>query len=130
MIGLDTNVVIRYITQDDPAQARKATALIENGLSLKEPGFITLICLVEITWVLESCYNQGKPEVLAVVHALLTTKQLVIENADIAYIALKRCLANQGDFSDALIVAIAERAGCSKVFTFDRKAKAIGMTLA
>lgn len=129
MIGLDTNVVIRYITQDDPAQAKKATVLIEKGLSQKQPGFITLISLVEITWVLESCYGQSRTNILSVIQALLTTKQLVVENADIAYIALKRCRATQGDFSDALIAAVAEKAGCSKVMTFDRKAKAIGMTL-
>ena len=117
------------LTQDDPAQARKATAFIDNELSPTEPGFISLISLVEIAWVMESCYNQSKTEMLAIIHALLTTKQLIVGNADLAYLALKRCSASNGDFSDALIVAIAESNGCNKIVTFDKKAKAVGMTL-
>jgi predicted nucleic-acid-binding protein len=130
MIGLDTNVIVRYLTQDDDEQALKATRVIENQLSAKEPGFITLITLVEVTWVLESCYDQGKQDILNVLHGLLTTKQLIVEKADSAYLAMKRCLGSpKADFSDALIAVLSEQAGCTKILTFDRKALSIGMEL-
>jgi predicted nucleic-acid-binding protein len=128
MIGLDTNVVIRYITQDDEAQALKATQVIENEISSKNPGFITLITLIEIAWVLESCYSQNKEDILNVLLGLLTTKQFLVERADLAYLALKRCQDSpKSDFSDALICVTAEQEGCSDVLTFDKKAKSVGM---
>ncbi|MBN4055178.1 type II toxin-antitoxin system VapC family toxin [bacterium AH-315-K03] len=129
MIGLDTNVIIRYLTQDDPKQAKKATKLIETQLSSSEPGFITLITLVEITWVLESCFDQSKEDVLNVLQGLLTTKQLIIESASLAYLATKRCTKASTDFSDALITVICEQEGCSSIVTFDKKARSVGMEL-
>ena len=117
MIGLDTNVLIRYLTQDDEEQAAKANKLIDNKLSLNKPGFITLISLVEIIWVLESCYGQTKDEIIGVLHSLLTTKQLLVESADTAYLAVKRYAAGKADFSDALIAIISENRGCGS----DRK---------
>ena len=129
MIGLDTNVIVRYLTQDDPVQARKASRLIETKLSAAEPGFVTLITLVEIVWVLESCYDQDKQQMLNILQTLLTTRQLLIERSDVAYLAMKRCATVTGDFSDALIAVISEHAGCAKVVTFDKKASSVGMEL-
>jgi len=129
MIGLDTNVIVRYITQDDPVQARKATRFIETKLSAVEPGFITLITLVEIAWVLESCYDQDTPKISNILQTLLTTRQLLIEKSDVAYLAMKRCTTAHGDFSDALIAVISEHAGCARVVTFDKKARSVGMEL-
>jgi len=128
MIGLDTNVVIRYLTQDDKAQSAKANKLIDGELTSSEPGFITLISLVEIVWVLESCYGQPKDKIIHVLHSLLSTKQLLIENADIAYLAVKRYHAGKADFSDVIITILSEKAGCSKIVSFDKKAKSVGMT--
>lgn len=129
MIGLDSNILIRYLTQDDKKQAAKANALIDEKLTLQEPGYITLINLVEVIWVLETCYKQSKDDLVEILHGLLTTRQLLIESADIAYLALKRFTAGKVDFSDALIKVISERNGCSCFFTFDKKATSIGMTL-
>jgi len=129
MIGLDTNVIIRYLTQDDKAQSNKANKLIENTLTEAQPGFISLICLVEVVWVLESCYEQSKQNILNVVQALLTSRQLLIENAEATYLALKRFSAGKGDFSDALIAVISEQRGCESIKTFDKKATSLGMTL-
>ena len=127
MIGLDTNVLIRYLTQDDKKQATRANKLIDNELNSSNPGFITLISLVEIVWVLESCYSQTRKEVIEVLHSLLTTKQLVVEGADMAYLALKRYAVGNADYSDALITVISENQGCSSVVTFDKKGNSIGM---
>jgi len=130
VIGLDTNVVIRYITQDDLVQAEQANELIEQKLSAKHPGFITLLSMVEISWVLESCYDQAKKDILTILHDLLTTKQLLVESADSAYLAIKRCRENSGtDFSDSLIAVLSESKGCDVVYTFDKKAQEGGMTL-
>lgn len=129
MIGIDTNVLVRYLTQDDKTQAAKANKLIDNELTSSEPGFITLISLVELVWVLESCYGQPKKKVIEVLHALLTTKQLLIEGADLAYLAVKRYAAGKADFSDTLIVIISESRGCGSVVTFDKKGKSVGMEI-
>ncbi|MBX2808044.1 MAG: type II toxin-antitoxin system VapC family toxin [Cellvibrionaceae bacterium] len=127
MIGLDTNVLIRYITQDDAIQAKKATLLIENELTERNLGFVTLIALIELSWVLGSCYEQNKVSIIRVVEALLTTKQIMIERADLAHLALKDYQAANGDFSDALISRISIDNGCSKILTFDKKAQSVGM---
>jgi predicted nucleic-acid-binding protein len=129
VIGLDTNVIIRYITQDEPRQAKKATQLIESQLSGEVPGFITLITLVEVSWVLEACYKQSKADVLTVLEALIVTKQLLIEQSDVVYLAIKRCSLENADFSDTLIAVVSEHNGCDKVVTFDKKAKNVGMTI-
>lgn len=127
MIGLDTNVLVRYLTQDDKKQAAKANKLIDHELSSSEPGFITLISLVEVVWVLQSCYAQPKDKIIEVLHSLLTTKQLLVEGADMAYTAVKRYVAGKADFSDALIAVISENRGCGSIVTFDRKGKSVGM---
>lgn len=129
MIGLDTNVVIRYLTQDDAKQAAKANKLIEEQLSLQSPGFITAITMVEIVWVLESCYKQNRDDISKVLYSLLTTKQLVIESADKVYLALRRYGNASADFSDALIAIVAEQEGCERVVTFDKQAVKVGMEL-
>ncbi len=129
MIGLDTNVLVRYLTQDDKKQSAKVNALIENELTAQNPGFITAITLVEVVWVLESCYDQSKEGVLNVLHALLTTKQLVVEKADKVYMAMRRFANGNADFSDALITIFSEQEGCSRVVTFDKRAVNVGMEL-
>ena len=63
MIGLDTNIIIRYLTQDNEIQSKLATKLIEETISIENPGFITLLTLVEISWVLETCYKQNKTDI-------------------------------------------------------------------
>ena len=129
MIALDTNVIVRYITQDDSKQAAKANKLIEKSLSVRKPGYITLVTLVEIVWVLDSCYEQPKRSILNVIYALLTTRQLVVERADSVYIAMKRYGSGKADFSDAVISVIAESDGCDSIVTFDKKADSVGMVL-
>ena len=130
MIGIDTNIIIRYITQDDETQSQKANDLIDNQLSIKQQGFITLLSMVEISWVLESCYKQDRHEVLSILNDLLAIRQLVVEQSDIAYLAIKRCHENtKTDFSDALIAIINEHKGCDVTYTFDKNAQKVGMTL-
>lgn len=127
MIGLDTNVVIRYLTQDDPKQSAIANRIIEQELTEKNQGYITLVSLIEIAWVLESCYEQTKDDLINVLDLLLTIKQISIEKTDLVYLALKRFRTGTADFSDALITLVCEDAGCKRIISFDKKAVTVGM---
>lgn len=129
MIGLDTNILVRYIAQDDAAQAKKANTLIES-LSPESPGFIALVSVVELVWVLEGCYNSNKKDIVIVLDTLLRTRGLVIEQADTVWQALRRFADANTDFADCLIERCHHIAGCSHTATFDRKAaKSAGMQL-
>jgi predicted nucleic-acid-binding protein len=127
MIGLDTNVVVRYLMQDDPVQAARANAFIEGELSVGQPGFVSLVVLVEIAWVLRACYGIGRMEVARALRALLETRQLRVERAALVVRALRRQMAVNADFSDALIIELARAHGCREVVSFDRKARGLGM---
>ncbi len=122
MIGLDTNVVIRYLVQDDEAQAKKATQFIEQSLSTDSPGYINHIVLCEIGWVLERCYEVTKAQLKAIFEALLETKQFVVEDVEVVWKALRAFDANSADFSDALIGQRNMQSGCEQTATFDKKA--------
>lgn len=129
MIGLDTNVVVRYLVQDDPQQAGRATAFIERELSADNPGFISLVVLTEIAWVLRSCYGIDRENISRTFRALLEARQLWVERTDLVVRALRRYAENTADFSDALIVELARDQGCDEIVSFDRKANAVGMRL-
>jgi predicted nucleic-acid-binding protein len=121
MIGLDTNVLARYIAQDDPKQSPKATTLI-NSLTSENPGFITLVSLVELVWVMQSCYSASKDEIVAILDKLLRTQELLIENAETAIKAYNIFANSKADFSDCLIERSANKAGCEYTVSFDGNA--------
>jgi predicted nucleic-acid-binding protein len=129
MIGLDTNVLVRYIMQDDARQSLKATNLIES-LSDDQPGFITIVSILELYWVLTSCYELTNDQVKQALDVLLRTRQFIVDRADQVLRALKVFEAGKADFADCLIERTAFSAGCEKMFTFDADAaKYAGMTL-
>jgi predicted nucleic-acid-binding protein len=103
MIGLDTNVIIRHLTQDDPVQSPKATALIELGLTSEEPGFVSVVVMVETGRVLERSYRLTGQEVAVALEGLLRMEALVIENAQEAFAAVVMLKEGRGSFADALI---------------------------
>ncbi|MER8500550.1 type II toxin-antitoxin system VapC family toxin [Mesorhizobium sp. M0208] len=129
-IGIDTNVLLRMVLNDDPEQRAKALAF-GSGLSVKMPGFVSLMVLVEFSWSLASRYRQPKEQVLAAIQRLLKIKTLEFEDFDAIVIALERSNSVQVDFADALIAEHNRKLGCSHTVTFDqRAAKAIpGMEL-
>lgn len=130
MIGLDTNVLIRYITQDDVKQSQRATILIDS-LTSENPGFVSLVSLVELVWVMEKCYRAVKPEILAVLETLLRTQELRVENTDSVLKAINIFAKSKADFSDCLIERSCDTAGCEYTVTFDTSAaKYAGMRLA
>ncbi len=122
MIGLDTNVLVRYLAQDDPAQPAKATALIERRLSEEEPGYVSLVAMVELAWVLERAYGLAGAEVAAAVERLLQASVLVIDHEQAVFTAMVSLKEGRGSFADALIAALGAEAGCAHTLTFDRKA--------
>lgn len=129
MIGLDTNVLVRYVMQDDPKQSAKATKLIES-LTPETPGFVPLIALVELVWVLTSCYELTRGQVGQALDALLRAKEIVLDRAEQVSQALRVFGASSADFADCLIERTSAAAGCERTMTFDvAAAKATGMTL-
>ena len=122
MIGLDTNVLVRYFTQDDPLQSPKATEVMEQRLTLEEPGFVSVVALAETVWVLARGYGLDKSALASIVERLLQADTLVIENEPEVHAAMTALQDDSGEFADALIGALCTRAGCSRVLTFDRGA--------
>lgn len=129
MIGLDTNVLVRYIMQDDARQSPKAAKLMES-LTVDVPGFVTVVSVIELGWVLSTSYDLDRGQVAHALDLLLRTKTVVVDRADEVMRALRAFKAGSADFADCLIERIAASAGCSKTMTFDAgAAKAAGMTL-
>ncbi len=129
MIGLDTNIVIRYLTHDDTAQTATAVKVIDS-LSQDSPGFISIIVIAELVWVLEVSYRFKKNEVERVLDTLLRSKELVIERAEVVWQALRKFSATRADFVDCLIERCGHAAECQYTVTFDQKAaSAAGMKL-
>jgi predicted nucleic-acid-binding protein len=129
VIGLDTNVLVRYIMQDDRRQSAQATTLIEQ-LTAQSPGFVSLIALVELVWVLSSAYDLNRTQVSQALEALLRTKEIVVDQAETVWKALRAYQSTRADFADCLIAETAAAAGCEQTMTFDRGAAKSGrMTL-
>lgn len=129
MIGLDTNVLVRYVAQDDAKQSPQATRLIES-LSADSPGYISQVAVIELVWVLSGCYASNRDEIAAVLETLLRAKELVIADADTVWKALRLFKQGKADFADCLIERSADAAGCDHTATFDRDAaKHCGMRL-
>ncbi|MFG1795377.1 PIN domain-containing protein [Nocardia sp. NPDC049149] len=120
MIGLDANVLIRYLTQDDPEQSARANQVIE-GLTESKPGYVTMIVLAEIHWVLRRGYQQDPEAVTDVLLGLLDSTEIVVERADTVRQALRQA-AEGADFADALVQQLSAEAGCDLTVTFDHSA--------
>ena len=122
MIGLDTNIVVRYLAQDDPVQSPQATRIIEHRLTEDEPGFISLVTMAEIVWVLDRLYGMSNREIAGAVERMLQADTLSIQNEQEVFAAMTILRAAAGSFSDGLIAALGAWAGCSSTLTFDRRA--------
>lgn len=129
MIGLDTNVLVRYVAQDDTIQSPKASTLMES-LTAEAPGYVSLVSVVELVWVLTGCYASTNSEICEVLETLLRTKELVVAQAETVWKALRQFREKNADFADCLIVCSSAEAGCDHTLTFDKGAlKGCGMRL-
>ena len=122
MIGLDTNLLVRYFTQDDPIQSPIATEVIERRLTPQEPGFVSTVVTAETVWVLNRAYRLGREVIVAVLETMLRSDSLVVESEQEVFLAMIALGDGRGEFGDALIGALCANAGCPRVLSFDRRA--------
>jgi predicted nucleic-acid-binding protein len=127
MIGLDTNILVRYLVRDDAKQAVVAGKLIETRCTDASPGFVSQLVLAELFWVLTRGYDYPKVLLVGVLTKLLTASELKIEDSANAWTALRAYESGNADFADYLIGLCARSAGCETTYTFDKRAAKSGL---
>lgn len=122
MIGLDTNVLVRYLAQDDPQQSALAVELIEGSCSENSPALINHVVLCETVWVLDRCYDVKREMIAVILEKILKTEQFSIQGLEMVWRALKEFRKTGADFADCLLSQINLSNGCEQTVTFDKKA--------
>lgn len=122
MTGIDTNILVRYVTRDDPEQYRAARAFLESNCTRETPGYVNVVVLCELAWVLTSVYDATDGELVEVIDQLLRTHQLQVERRDQVRAALEQFKRETAGFPDCLLGQINQHAECEKTVTFDRDA--------
>ncbi len=132
MIGLDTNILMRYLAQDDPVQSARATEIITRQLSEQEPGFVSLVTILEVFWVLKSVFKRSQQDLANDIEKVLSADTLEIQNEQEVYNAVVALRTGTGSFEDALVGSLGIWRGCSTTLTFDADAarKLHGFSLA
>jgi len=125
MIGLDTNVLVRYLTRDDAGQYARAAALIGAAANRGEQFVVNTAVLCELAWVLGSSYGYSREEIAGALEQILATAQFEVERLDDARQALGDFRSTKADFSDALVGRINRSLGAEHTVTFDRSLKAV-----
>ena len=125
MIGLDTNVLVRLLTADDPAQLKAATRLLAAHEGEAGAFFVNDMVLVEMVWVLGRSYGFGRDEVLAAVKSLLHSDSFAFEDRERLDRAIEMCSAQASDFADAMIALKNAAAACEYTASFDRAMRAL-----
>lgn len=130
MIGLDTNVVLRFLLQDDPAQLAPVRALFRS-FTAERPGWIAVATMLEIEWVLAGSKSRMPRDSIAnALASLLVLSAVVVEQSGVVARAIQYYRQGKAEFTDCLIAASSLAAGCTQVVTFDRVgARDAGMTL-
>ena len=119
MIALDTNVLVRFLVQDDPKHGQAAAELVD-GLTEQEPGYICREVIVELVWVLERAYKMTRAQIAPAVEGLLTSREFVVEDADRVGLGLARYAMGGAGFSDRMILLASVDAHCACLATFDK----------
>ena len=130
MLGIDTNVLVRYLVRDDEAQFKKASRLIKREIGAGEAVFVSLPVLLETEWVLRSRYGLKKAEIVNAISGLLDTTEIQFEAESAIEESLKHWKDSTADFADCLIGAHNRRLGCRATATFDAKAARLPAFLA
>lgn len=129
MIGLDTNVLLRYFLNDDPVQSPLARRLM-GSLTSTDPGWVGLPVVLEFVWVLTGKNRAQRGSIAAIIEQLLAQDIVIVEKAEVVALAARRFRFSRAGFADCLIAASAKAAGCSRTVTFDRiGARDAGMEL-
>ena len=128
MVGIDTNVLVRYLIQDDPKQSKRAIELFDS-FTITNRGFVSLVVVVETMWVLNSVYKQEMAKIKEAILKLLRSSRLIVQNSN----EIEAALTNEvfkGDAADAIIAELGMAFGCEETVTFDKKAAGLtGMRL-
>ena len=119
MIGLDTNILIRLLVQDDPAQYQRALRLIVSSASDAVPVFVGIVTLVEFVWALNKIYRYSEPEILSALDRVLTIEGVIVENDEAVATAIGLCKSRGLSFADAIICTIHGEMGCTQTVSFD-----------
>jgi predicted nucleic-acid-binding protein len=122
MIGLASNILVRYFAQDDPVQSAVATEVFEQRPTIAEPGFVSIVATAETIWVLQRAYRLDREILVSVLERLLQADTLVVDREAEVFAAMIALRDGVGQFSDALIGALSASVGCSRVFSFDQGA--------
>lgn len=122
MKGLDTNVLVRYLVEDDPGQTARAARFIERECSADTPCFLNRIVLCELVWVLRGAYGYERHEIVEPLKMLLQTAEFRVDAADAAWGAVRLYESGGCDFPDGYLARTNRSAGCETTVTFDRKA--------
>jgi predicted nucleic-acid-binding protein len=121
LTALDTNVLVRFLVQDDEVQASRARALMRRAAGREEQFLVTDVVACEVVWVLEAVYAFTKTEIATTMHALLRSRQLRFQRPDEVSRALSSYEAGRGDFADYVIREVSKAEGASSVVTFDKR---------
>lgn len=121
MIGIDTNVLVRYLAQDDRRQSAQATAVMES-FTARSPGFVSILTLAETAWVLRDIYARSRAEIAALIEAVLTSDGLTVQMTELVWRALRDFESGHADLADHLIERLGAAAGCEWTYTFDKSA--------
>jgi predicted nucleic-acid-binding protein len=122
MIGLDTNLLLRYLVQDDPTHSARATEILDQQLTEQDPGFVSLVSILEVVWVLKRLLQRSRQQIANDIEMLLAADTLEIQNEQEVYYAVVALRNGIGTFEDALIGALGLWRGCSATLTFDEDA--------
>jgi predicted nucleic-acid-binding protein len=125
VIALDTNVLVRLVTRDDEAQARRAKAVFDTHADENGGLFVSDIVLVKLCWTLARSYELSQADIARTVHALLDNASIALESPAAVKVALVHFEAGSTDFPDCLIVAKAGQVGCSHTLSFDKRMRAL-----
>jgi predicted nucleic-acid-binding protein len=127
MIGIDTNVLVRYLTEDDEIQSTKAIKLIDGYTGTHGAIFVNNIVICELIWVLERGYKYTKNQVTSVLKSILTTVEFGFEDHKILWMSAMEYEQSSTNFADILIGQLNSENDCSQTYTFDKKASSLSM---
>jgi predicted nucleic-acid-binding protein len=122
LLGIDTNVLVRLLVQDDRAQSRRARELVQQAVDRERVVWVSLLVMIETEWVLRSRYAFSKAATLQLIVSLLETREFTFEDEPALEEALHHWKESPCGFADCLIIAHNRRAGCSATASFDRRA--------
>lgn len=129
MIGLDTNVLLRYIVKDDPGQFARARRVIETHARADDPAWLSLIVTVELVWALRSRYSYTRDEIADTVDLLLNSAEVLLERQHLVVQALSLFQTARVDFADALIMLVNRDNGCDTTVSFDQRLVRAGLAV-